>query len=45
MNIENNRPEKWVSSKEVAEHLGVTIDTIQNWIRKEMIPCHKVGRL
>lgn len=45
MNIEHSKPEKWVSSKEVAEHLGVTIDTIRNWIKKEMIPCHKVGRL
>lgn len=35
----------WVSSKEIAIHLGVTIDTIRNWIKKETIPCHKVGKL
>lgn len=44
-NMENNKPEPWVSSKEIAEHLGVTIDTIRNWIKKETIPCHQVGRL
>lgn len=41
----DNKPEVWVSSKEIAVHLGVTIDTIRNWIKKETIPCHKVGKL
>ena len=45
MDTDNNKPEPWVSSKEIAEHLGVTIDTIRNWIKKEIIPCHQVGRL
>ncbi|KAF5076350.1 Helix-turn-helix domain protein [anaerobic digester metagenome] len=45
MNDENNIPEHWVSTKEIAIHLGVTIETIRNWIRKETIPCHKVGKL
>lgn len=38
-------PENWVSTKEIAQHLGVTVETIRNWIRKETIPCHKVGKL
>lgn len=45
MNIENKHSEPWVSTKEIAQHLGVTIDTIRNWIKKETIPCHQVGRL
>ena len=45
MNIENKQPENWVSTKDIALHLGVTIETIRNWIRKETIPCHKVGKL
>ena len=45
MNTENNKPEPLVSSKELSEHLGVTIDTIRNWIKKETIPCHQVGGL
>ena len=45
MNTENKQPENWVSTKDIAQHLGVTIETIRNWIRKETIPCHKVGKL
>lgn len=45
MNAESNKPEPWVSTKDIAEHLGVTIDTIRNWIKKETIPCHRVGKL
>ena len=37
--------EKWVSSKETAEHLGVNKDTQQRWINSKSIPCHRVGRL
>ena len=36
--------EKWSSLEEVAEYLGVTKDTIRNWIKKSDIPAHKVGR-
>ena len=45
MTIENKVVESWVSTKDIAQHLGVTIDTIRNWIKKETIPCHKVGKL
>ena len=45
MKVDSNKPESWVSTKDIAEHLGVTIDTIRNWIKKETIPCHKVGKL
>ena len=37
--------ERWVSSKEAAEHLGVNKDTLQRWINNQTIPCHRVGRL
>ena len=36
--------EKWSSLEEVAQYLGVTKDTIRNWIKKSDIPAHKVGR-
>lgn len=42
---DNKLPENWVSTKEIAQHLGVTVETIRNWIKKETIPCHKVGKL
>lgn len=39
------QPERWYSLEEVAEHLGVSQDTIHRWIRVKDIPAHKVGRL
>jgi excisionase family DNA binding protein len=40
-----NEPEKWSSLEEVAEHIGVHKDTIRNWVRKGIIPAHKIGKL
>lgn len=37
--------ERWVSSREIAVHLGVNKDTLQRWINNKTIPCHRVGRL
>ena len=38
-------PERWYSLEEIAEHLGVSQDTIHRWIRTQQMPAHKVGRL
>lgn len=37
--------ERWASLEETAEYLGVTKDTIRNWIKKGNILAHKIGRL
>jgi excisionase family DNA binding protein len=37
--------ERWSSLEEVAEYLGVNKDTVRNWIKKQAIPAHKVGKL
>ena len=37
--------EKWISSKEAAEYMGINKDTLQRWITNNQIPCHRVGRL
>lgn len=42
MQLQHTEP--WVSLEEVAEYLGVTKDTIRNWIKKTDIPAHKIGR-
>ena len=39
-----NAPEKWSSLEEIADHLGVSKDTIRNWIKKEAKPYKKIGR-
>ena len=41
----NTSVEKWISIEEAAEHLGVKVATIRDWIRKDKgVPAHKVGR-
>lgn len=36
--------EKWVSLNDIADYLGVNPDTIRNWIKKNLIPAHRIGR-
>ncbi|WP_370589932.1 helix-turn-helix domain-containing protein [Undibacterium sp. 14-3-2] len=37
--------EPWVSVEQIAEHLGVTRDSIYRWIDRKGLPAHRVGRL
>lgn len=37
--------ESWVSVEQIAEHLGVTRDSIYRWIDRKNLPAHKIGRL
>lgn len=37
-------PEKWSSLEEIADHLGVSKDTIRNWIKKDVIPNRRIGK-
>ena len=39
------KPEPWISLEEIAQHLGVSQDTVHRWIRHRGMPAHKVGRL
>lgn len=34
-----------MSLADIAQYLGVSKDTIRNWIKKEDMPAHKLGRL
>ena len=36
--------EKWVSLEEIAEHMGLSKDTIRNYIKKQQIPYDRVGK-
>lgn len=40
-----NYEESWVGIPDAAAYLGVTVDTIRNWIKKTDIPAHKIGKL
>jgi len=37
--------DRWLSVDEMAEYLGVSKDTVYNWIKDRNLPAHKVGRL
>jgi excisionase family DNA binding protein len=38
-------PEKWLSVQAIAEHLGVSKESIYRWLEKQRIPAHRVGKL
>lgn len=37
--------EPWVSADVIAEHLGVTKDSVYSWIAQRDMPANRVGRL
>ncbi len=44
--VKNNMEDKWISTDEAAEYLGVKATTIREWIKKNNgIPAHRIGRL
>lgn len=38
-------PNQWLSVEQIAEHLGISKDTVYTWIATRDMPAHKVGRL
>ena len=37
-------PERWLSVPEIAEHLGVSKESIYKWVSAKKIPAHKLGK-
>ena len=37
--------DRWLSIREICEHLGVSSDTVYKWIDKHDMPAHRMGRL
>jgi len=40
-----NINEKWLSTQDAADYLGVQSDTIYRWIRERGFPAHRIGKL
>ncbi len=36
--------EKWVNLEQIAKHMGLSKDTIRNYIKKQRIPYYKIGK-
>ncbi len=43
--MKENYNDNWIGIEEASVYLGVTKDTIRNWIKKTDIPAHKIGKL
>lgn len=37
--------ERWVSVEEIANHLGVSKETVYKWLEKQKVPAHRIGKL
>ena len=37
--------DRWYSLAEITQYLGISRDTVLNWIADKKMPAHKVGRL
>ncbi len=43
--MDENSRDNWIGIEQVAQYLGVNKDTIRNWIKRNSVPAHKVGKL
>lgn len=43
-NVENRKEERWVNIADVADHIGVSQDTIRNWLKSGKLPTIKAGK-
>lgn len=43
--MNENYQDNWIGLEEAANYMGITKDTVRNWIKKTDIPAHKIGKL
>lgn len=43
--MDNNNSDAWIGIEQAASYMGVTKETVRNWIKKTDIPAHKIGKL
>ena len=37
--------ERWMSVQDIANHLGVSKETVYRWLEQQTIPSHRLGKL
>lgn len=37
--------DRYVSIEDAADFLGVSVPTLRQWLKKELLPAHKIGKL
>ena len=37
--------ERWFSVEEIAQHLGVSKETVYRWLERQKVPAHRIGKL
>ena len=37
--------ERWLSVEKIAEHMGVSKETVYRWLDRGTIPAHRIGKL
>lgn len=42
--VGNAMDDRWLSVAEIAEHLGVSKDTIYRWLEEQSMPAHRIGK-
>ncbi len=45
IDMNNETQDNYISIDEAAEYLGIKPVTLRNWIKKELVPAHKIGKL
>lgn len=43
--FESTEIEPWYSVERIAEHLGVSKETVYRWLDRRVIPAHRMGKL
>jgi excisionase family DNA binding protein len=43
--MDNKLDDTWIGINDAAHYLGVSTETIRNWIKKTDIPAHRIGKL
>jgi len=37
--------DKWLSVEDIADHLGISKETVYRWLKEGSIPAHRIGKL